>query len=447
MQQIPDLRNNRVGVFITLCTLLYSGLCLALAGSSDTYAAVSLPQFGYYLLGAHIIWGMALYISRGSEHLSIPLVLLSAIVLRLCLLSGFPVLEDDIYRYLWDGYLTSQLGSAYGLPPAMFFPGSDLTPTMQAILGLVSYPDIATVYGPLSELLFAVAYVIAPGQIWPIKAIILCFDSACLLLLAQWLSPRKLLLISWCPLLLFQFALNAHIDIIAITLLMAGIHFTLRPSRWWLPPLCLALAVSGKIFALLAVPFLIRQWRQATVFVAALATIYLPVLAMGNSELDGLSVLSQQWYFNSLYALVTNPLLGSQVIQWLSLFVFCCGFLTIYYYYGRNEVISRRMSGCMLAYLLLLLLLPAFNPWYLAWLLLFAVFTDHTWPWVFAVVVWLSLLTGINLRQEHLGLYEMPGVVIMLEFAIVASVPLWSVSWKKFRGWRKSKYSETHCKP
>ena len=444
MQPIPALKDNHAGVLITLCTLVYSGLCLALATSSNAYAAVTLPQFGYYLLAAHIIWGMALYISREGRHLSTPLILLSAIIIRLCLVSGFPVLEDDIYRYLWDGFLTSRLGSAYGLPPAMFFPGTDLPQTMQPILGLVSYPDIATVYGPLSELLFAAAHVIAPGQIWPIKAIILCFDIACLVLLAQWLSPRKLLLISWCPLLLFQFALNAHIDIIAIALLMAGVHFILRKSRWWLAPLCLALAVSVKIFALLAAPFLLLRWRQAVVFVAVLATLYLPVLLSGHSEFDGLSAISQQWNFNSLYALIANSLLDSRMTQWLSLTLLGTGVMVIYYYYGRSTVISRRLYGCFISYTLLLLLLPALNPWYLAWLLLFAAFTDHTWPWVFAVVIWLSLLTGINLQQDSLGLYEMPGATILLEFAIVATAPLWAISWKIFRDWRKARYSQTH---
>ena len=447
MPQIPALKDNLVSVFIMLCALTYAAFCLALAKASNTYAAVTLPQFGCYLLAAHIIWGMVLYISRESNRLSTPLILLSAIVFRLCLLSGFPVLEDDIYRYLWDGYLVSQLGSAYGLPPATFFPGSELSPTMQAILGLVSYPDIATVYGPFSEFLFAAAYTIAPGQIWPIKVIILCFDSTCLILLARWLSPRKLLLISWCPLLLFQFALNAHIDIIAIALLMAGIHFTLRPSRWWLTPLCLALAISVKLFALLAAPFLLLKWRQVLVFIAVLATLYVPVMLTGHSEFDGLSVISQQWNFNSLFALIANLLLDSRLTQLLSLLLLGSGVIVIYYYYGRSAVISRRLYGCFISYILLLLLSPALNPWYLAWLLLFAAFTDHIWPWIFAVVIWLSLLTGINLQKGTLGLYEMSSYTILLEFAIVAIVPIWAVSQKKLRGWRRAKCAETQFKP
>ena len=70
----------------------------------------------------------------------------------------FPILEDDIYRYLWDGRMTIENGSPYNISPAEFFSATDLGERFDAILSSINYPNIATIYGPVANgyLLFAI---------------------------------------------------------------------------------------------------------------------------------------------------------------------------------------------------------------------------------------------------------------------------------------------------
>jgi hypothetical protein len=364
-----------------------------------------------------------------------------AIAFRLCLLPGFPVLEDDIFRYLWDGYLVVENGSAYGLLPELYYTSTQLPASIHNVLSLVSNPDIPTVYGPITEWLFAIAYIMAPGEIWPLKLIILIFDIGFLLIMANWLSAKRLLLLSWCPLMVLQFSLNAHIDIVAIFFLVAAITALLRHYPWWLPPLLIGLAVGCKIFALLAAPFLISQWRQGVVITLFLAVLYVPLILSGNSEFDGLLVMSTQWAFNSPSYIFGELLFGDSIGRIINQILFIAGYILILIRFTSNHEITRRVMGCFYVYTLLMFCIPVVNAWYLAWLLIFAPLTRQNWPWIFATTVWMTLLTGINLQSDTLELYEMPLSIILVEYGIVGAVLIWEFGVPWFRRWRSTRRS------
>ena len=434
-----SLLNNRNDAWLQLCAITYCGVCLTLGVSSTAYATIELPLFATCILLATITWLAALFISR-HHTISMRTVLFWAIVFRVCMLPGFPVLEDDIYRYMWDGYMVATSGSAYGIPPELYYT-MDLPAGIHKVLNLVSNPDIPTVYGPITEWFFGLGYLLAPGEIWPLKAVILIFDIGLLLLLTQWLSARRFLLLSWCPLMVMQFSLNAHIDILAIFFLIAALTTMLRHYPWWLPPLLIGLAVSCKIFALLAAPFLITQWRQGIVFALTVAIFYVPLLLTGNSEFDGLLVMSSQWIFNSPLYSVGYLLNGDALIRTINPILFVAGYILIVRRFASNHEIMSRATGCLYVYALLMICLPVVNAWYFAWVLIFAPLTRNYWPWVSATAVWLTLVIGINLRSDTLDLYEMPLGILTLEYMIIVAAVLceFGVPWfRKWQGIRRS---------
>ena len=105
--------------------------------------------------GAALLW---IALERRFERMPVAGILGLALLLRLIATQASPLLEDDHFRYLWDGLRTATSFAPYRLPPSAFFGNSDLPPRWQDILGGINNPDIQTIYGPLLQWLFALAY-------------------------------------------------------------------------------------------------------------------------------------------------------------------------------------------------------------------------------------------------------------------------------------------------
>ena len=430
---IPSVSKHAdTGLFI--CALLYCLCCFGLGAGSRGYAELKLPEFSFYLVVTNLLWLYALYRTRANAVLpDRRFVLMAAVLFRLILLPGFPVLENDIYRYLWDGYMLVQHHAVYGLVPEKFYADPDVLPAMRPVLDLVAYPEVPTVYGPFAELVFAISYLISPAAIWPYKLVIFSAEIALLLLLAGRIDARKLLLFSWCPLPLVQYALNVHVDVLAITFTMAAVCFNVPSYHKLIAPMLLVLACACKIFALFAVPFILHRRDQRLYFIVMALVIYAPVLLSGHSEFDGLLVMARQWAFNSFWYTIFSSIFGDGAARVITAISFLSGLFLIYRWHVVRVDEAGSLYSCFFVYALLILTMPAVNPWYLGWLLVFALFTPYIWPWVFAVTIWLALLTGINLQSESLGLYEISPITLWLEYGMVVTAMLWDLFGHRIR--------------
>src|SRR5690606_20873583 len=96
-----------------------------------------------------------------------------------------PVLEDDFYRFLWDGRMFAISGTPYGKAPADFFEEPGLGERFEWILNGINHAELPTVYGPVCELAFLAAYLIAPGRLWPLKLMLIVADLAAIALLRR----------------------------------------------------------------------------------------------------------------------------------------------------------------------------------------------------------------------------------------------------------------------
>jgi len=67
----------------------------------------------------------------------------------------------------------------------------------------------------------------------------------------------------------------------------------------------------------------------------------------------------------------------------------------------------------------MLLCAPVINPWYISWVLVFAVFKPSFWAWTLSFSVFLAYASGINLSDDELGLYQQPLWAISLEYGLV----------------------------
>ena len=406
-------------------------------------------------LAAAIIALLARAQQRAPGFLNLGGLLFWALAFRLAALSAAPLMEDDPYRYLWDGWVTLSLGSPYGVAPASFFDSALVPEDWESVLDAVAYPAVPTAYGPTAQGLFALSAQLFATSSWPLQCLALAGDLAILGLLLCLVPARQrpwvALLYGWCPLVIKEFANSAHIDSVGVALLLAALALTHR-ARGVPSGALLALAVGVKPFALLAAPFLLANQRArgaiaALRWPAALASLMTFALIAWPLGLDralapaGLAAMAGSWVFNAPLHEAVLRCCGATARQGvgLALLLGVGAFLMFAWWRWLRAADDLRAPGrwpLLEVFGLFLLALPALNPWYLIWVLPFALLRPGpaaASPWVAAVALALSYGSGINLPGSELGLYEHPRWVLGLEFAaIYAAVALDLYRWQRF---------------
>jgi len=192
--------------------LTASGFMLSVTGGVTLVAWSALAwrsheggaPLGQMLVTMSVTWAALFWaISHAVLHDS-PQLLCSGLAFCLVALAAQPVMEDDHYRFLWDGYRFAATGSPYAEAPRERFDDSAVPREFQPILDGINHPDVPTIYGPLTEWAFRICHAIAPAQLWPWKLVLLGADLAVLLLLWEDLNGRGRLLLAWCPLVIFE---------------------------------------------------------------------------------------------------------------------------------------------------------------------------------------------------------------------------------------------------
>lgn len=458
---------------VSLAVALAGALCamgyLWMAFQSRSYGAADFTDAAYvYGACSLITLLLAVWLSQtaagrtASYSQPVTLVLCFAVLFRMLGVASFPVLEDDFYRYLWDGWVFINQGSPYGVAPAEFFANEAVDSRFSQALDGVNYPEIPTVYGPTLQLVFGAAYLIDPGQVWPLQVVFGVADMVIVFLLLQMIdrnSPTQLLcwfLYAWSPLLIKEFATTAHPDILGAMLIVLALW--LRRSHHWLTlGVLLGLAVGVKPFALVIAPFLIGFERRAIAgFVVAIVGLTLPFLSSfwGISEQafeslmagvlavwvpEGLRAMGQGWLFNAgLYEMFAAlGWVDQPFLQRLFLGAFALVWVLMLWRSIRarapEQVAPEHVIIEPVVWLvgLFLLVLPALNPWYVAWLLPFAVLCPYATPWVASYALFLSYVTGINVAAGVDELYTVPGWVLGIEFAAIGAAILYDFGWRR----------------
>ncbi|MFQ3669937.1 MAG: hypothetical protein SNJ84_00605 [Verrucomicrobiia bacterium] len=409
---------------------------ISLACLSHTTLNVPLPWFFISLTLAWI--GLAWAVSQVRPNTSWADLLSWAFLFRLIGWSAQPIYEDDYFRYLWDGFRFWQDGSPYGTAPAQWFGDSSLPDRWQLILDQINYPSLSTIYGPACQLLFALAAACAPGNLPVLKLLLLLTETMAWFILYRCLrphtrsvhsreslplAPRSLLLLSWCPLLIFEGSFQAHIDLAGFAALLAAWALRHRAQPMALG-IALSLAVGVKLYALLFVPFLL--WRQPPRSWIAFGVGGLCLYGFfwfrgGGNEWSSLKIMSQTWEFNSWFF----PLLElgfAEQARLMALLIALIGGASLGLAFIHNRLTLP--AAIQLTWGLFLLVSPVINPWYLLWFLPWAAFLPTPPVWTAMVVVALGYITGLNLGDPTHGLFSHPWPVRLLQPTLVTAATL-----------------------
>ncbi len=397
------------------CLLGYA----ALAWLARQPGEPGLPEF-FLLIGwtGLPVFGAYLYFRHRDEPFPLGRLFLWAVAFRLCGLIGGPFFEDDFFRYLWDGYRFATSGTPYGSAPEEFFVDPGIPAAFQSVLDRINNPDLPTIYGPTTQLVFLASYWVQPGSVAALQSILILFDLATIALLLRLAPARNVMLYAWCPLVVKEIAFTAHPDGIGVCLLLAAIVLA-RAGHWRSTAICLGLATAAKVFALVLVPLVLvraraRYWVLCGMTVVAM---YAPFALTGGTDFESLGTFAREWEFNSaVYGLLTTVLERSAAVVVLGV-----TFAAFWLYYAAHFVkgVDQGVPRGDWIFGVFLIVSPVINPWYLLWMLPFATIVPSAWAWTASAAVLLSYVTGFNLNDPGLQSYQQPVWVRSLEFGLI----------------------------
>lgn len=336
----------------------------------------------------------------------------AALVFRVVAALAEPSLSNDAYRYEWDGRV-----QLHGVHPYAHAPADPaLADLRDETATRINHPELRTIYPPLAELAFAALAATGLG----VRGFQLAFgllDFGVVLALARLLAVRglpreRVVLYAWNPLAILESAGSGHVEPLGVALLVLAAAWT-SDERRGLGAAALGAAIQAKLLPLVLVPGYLRRFRARHAAVLALVVVGLlvPYATTGPALGAGLADYAERWEFNALgFAAVRGALvaldsgralaplvdamrarLGDGLVPWerVARFVW-------------PEPLARLVVGLALAVWIgavllrrvaepsvesihvigaALLLAPTVHPWYVLWILPFAV-AHLSLPWL-----------------------------------------------------------------
>jgi len=335
-------------------------------------------------------------------------ILLIGLLMRGVMFVSLPVLEDDSYRYLWDGAVTAHAIDPYKYAPADASPtplfdavepstaSTDLK-KLQALANAkkvsherINYPYVATIYPPLTQAAFAFAYFVDPFGLTGWRFTLLIADLMTFWVLIQVLrayqrNPLWVSLYWWNPVVLLQGFGAGHMDLLVLPFLLGSLALA-RADRTTVSAICLAGAAAVKIWPILLLPVILRQHLKhplklgliTLTFGGCVLLLLFPQLVHVLRPEAGLNAYASEWRTHAfLFSILEDVVFvtfeepGSIARLCVAAFILAfTGYVSL-----RFALVTDRLPILFAAVIACLIFLsPTGYPWYLIWLAPFIAF-------------------------------------------------------------------------
>jgi alpha-1,6-mannosyltransferase len=356
-----------------------------------------------YCFGLPRLISTSLRSDGGQRRLIVLLIIAAGVAARLVLFASEPMLEDDYQRYLWDGAVTANGYNPYAVAPKGTLDDNDLSRVAREagpVVRRVNHAELKTIYPPVAQAAFALAYAIKPWSLTAWRSVLLAFDLATLTLILLLLrevgrSPIWAALYWWNPLVIKELFNSAHMEAVVLPFVLSALLLTIR-KRHVLAMGSLVLAIGAKIWPGLLLPLIVRGSLEsrraafyATLIFVVLATLWVaPVWLGGLDSNSGFVAYASHWQTNSALfptlqratgwglALAALPTEIAGIAA-RALIAVCLAGLSIAISVRPIEGPDDLIGRASLVVAALVLLSPAQFPWYVVW---FAPFLPFR-PW------------------------------------------------------------------
>ena len=397
-----------------MANAVWLGAGVALLAAQLVLLALS-RRFAYEASLVHlpIPWLVVLGVTAGVVFLALPWAVRRArggrlllvwivavgVLMRVAMLPSTPVLEDDFNRYLWDGAVVSHGINPYAHAPiAATEPEDGGPPAMVALAAesgriaeRINYPALRSIYPPVAQAAFALAYRLEPWSLEAWRAVLMAFDLATLGLLLALLrrlgrSPLWVALYWWNPLVVKELFNSAHMDALVIPFVLGALWLATRVRNVWASG-ALALAAGVKLWPVLLLPIVLRPLlghgaklaAALAAFALPLGLMAVPVIVAGLDVTSGFVAYGGSWQANDALfmalAWLAGALLdlvgaGSDAADGLSRML--VGLAVVGLALALNRTVAEEPAELcrrsMIIVAALFLLGPTPFPWYYAWL-------------------------------------------------------------------------------
>ena len=341
--------------------------------NADGFFPVVLLQAALYLAAACCVR------RTGYGRASIYFVLLIAVLLRLGPLLLSPYLSNDIYRYVWDGWVQGA-----GINPYRYIPSDE---ALRSLRDGMIYTNInrvgyaRTIYPPAAEVIYFAVTRLGDG-VTGMKLAMFAFDGGTILLLLYLLrrsgTPlERVLIYAWHPLTVWEIAGSGHVDsALCFLLTLAFVAHQKKLPSW--AGAALAGATLIKYFPVLLFPALYRRWdwRMPVAFVITVVLLYVPYVSAGWNVLGFLPGYIAEEHFiagggfywlnlmQSLSGQADPPVLAYALFA-AAVLIAAALFVLLHPWRGENGY----AVGCLMLALLLYTLVTPHYSWYFLWVL------------------------------------------------------------------------------
>jgi hypothetical protein len=331
------------------------------------------------------------------------LIFTSGLLFRILMLYSTPILEDDFYRYLWDGAVTSSGINPYVYSPKQILANGkdeieiperllDLAEESGMIIHRINHPYVRTIYPLVAQVFFAISYKIKPWSVIAWRHVLLAVDLMVLLLILLFLkyfkiSPLWIAIYWWNPLLI-QVVFNAgHMDILIFPFMLGAIYMALN-EKYSSSAILLALATCVKLWPILLFPIIFRPIILKPKKIALPLIIFLSLLILASSptqpttdmESSAFANYGKRWEMNdSLFKIIlviTQAIL--QILgfhqgfgQFISRIVVLMIIFSIVFYlsFTKYRLLENISTKILVLITAIFLLSPTQFPWYYTWML------------------------------------------------------------------------------
>ena len=417
--------------------------------TTPRYTAVTGPAFLGVLSALSGLYLLALWLAPRVSGRPVWTVLLGGlpIVFVAVLLPGYPLLSNDIFKYVFDGRILA----VYQENPFLRVPADYPD---DRFYDLVYWKAVVNAHGPIWRVLEAVsalaggeqcASAILAMKVWPaaayfgtIGALFLVLRDAC--------PDRALtgtLAYAWCPLVLLEALQNGHNDVVAALPVLLAV-WAARSERWRLAIVLVAVGFLVKPLAALAGPILlVAAWRDgpaarrevslgagmaAALVVACYAPFFVGLQTFQGMERSGIFSASPGELVVLGLEAAGWPLDRAMTVARIMAnggFLLMAAVATWALWRGHLPL-PAALTTAFFGYLLLGS--QWFNPWYLLWLVPVSVLAPtwrlRTLVLAFAVLAPLTYLLQYDAR-----------LVVPLVFLPVAAL---AVLWRAELGWSRT---------